>query len=93
MSENMKKRLLDTKMVPVPSVAIVPERDVHKRPVLETRHLGIEFGLVDFGLRIALLHPAVGVSAVLRRHAHRAVSQQRNLTPVFRLSCCHGMFS
>ena len=44
MSENMKKRLLDTKMVPVPSVAIVPERDVDKRPVLETRHLGIEFG-------------------------------------------------
>ena len=26
--QNMKKRLLDTKMVPVPSMSIVPERDV-----------------------------------------------------------------
>ena len=42
--QKMKKRLLDTKMVPVPSTSIVPERDVDKRPVLETRHLGIEFG-------------------------------------------------
>ena len=34
----------DTKMVPAPSTSILPERDAHKRPVLETRHLGIEFG-------------------------------------------------
>ncbi len=33
-----------TKMVPVPSKAIVPERDVDKEPVLECIHLGIEFG-------------------------------------------------
>ena len=32
------------KMVPYPSGAIVPERDVDKRPVLETHPLGIEFG-------------------------------------------------
>ena len=32
-----------TKMVPVPSRAIIPERDINK-PVLETVHLGIEFG-------------------------------------------------
>lgn len=38
------KRKSDTKMVPVPSMAIVPERDVDKAPVLEARHLGIEFG-------------------------------------------------
>ena len=38
------KRMVDTKMVPVPSHSIVPERDVDKTPVLETRHLGIEFG-------------------------------------------------
>ena len=54
--QNMKKRLLDTKMVPVPSMSIVPERDVDKRPVLETRHLGIEFGglkaVEDFNLTI-----------------------------------------
>ncbi|MGN1021367.1 MAG: ABC transporter ATP-binding protein [Aristaeellaceae bacterium] len=31
-------------MVPAPSTSILPERDVNKRPVLETRHLGIEFG-------------------------------------------------
>lgn len=32
------------KMVPVPSKAIVPERDVDKTPILETHHLGIDFG-------------------------------------------------
>ena len=51
-----KKRLLDTKMVPVPSQSIVPERDVDKRPVLETRHLGIEFGglkaVEDFNIAV-----------------------------------------
>ena len=51
-----QKRKSDTKMVPVPSHSIVPERDVNKRPVLETRHLGIEFGglkaVEDFNLTI-----------------------------------------
>jgi len=51
-----QKRKSDTKMVPVPSYSIVPERDVNKRPVLETRHLGIEFGglkaVEDFNLTI-----------------------------------------
>ena len=46
----------DTKMVPMPSLNIVPERDVDKRPVLETRHLGIEFGglkaVEDFNIAI-----------------------------------------
>lgn len=50
------KRMVDTKMVPVPSQAIVPERDLGLRPVLETRHLGIEFGglkaVEDFNLTI-----------------------------------------
>lgn len=32
------------KMVPLPSNAIVPERDVDKTPILETHHLGIDFG-------------------------------------------------
>lgn len=32
------------KMVPYPSGAIVPERDVEKTPILETHHLGIDFG-------------------------------------------------
>ena len=54
--QNMKKRLLDTKMVPMPSTSIVPERDVGKRPVLETRHLGIEFGglkaVEDFNIAV-----------------------------------------
>ena len=39
-----KKHQSTTRMVPVPSQSIVPERDLDKRPVLETRHLGIEFG-------------------------------------------------
>ncbi|MDD6214420.1 MAG: ABC transporter ATP-binding protein [Firmicutes bacterium] len=32
------------KMVPVPSKAIIPERDLDKTPILETHHLGIDFG-------------------------------------------------
>ncbi len=32
------------KMVPVPSNAIIPERDLDKTPILETHHLGIDFG-------------------------------------------------
>ena len=41
---------------PFPSYSIVPERDLDKRPVLEARHLGIEFGglkaVEDFNLTI-----------------------------------------
>ena len=33
-----------TKLVPVPSTNIIPERDIDKRPILEARHLGIDFG-------------------------------------------------
>ncbi len=33
-----------SKMVAVPSKSIVPERDVDKTPILETHHLGIDFG-------------------------------------------------
>ncbi|MBR3927906.1 MAG: ABC transporter ATP-binding protein [Clostridia bacterium] len=39
-----KKFKSNTIMVPVPSTSIVPERDAGKLPVLETSHLGIEFG-------------------------------------------------
>ena len=45
-----------TRMVPVPSQSIVPERDVDKAPVLECRHLGIDFGglraVDDFNLMV-----------------------------------------
>ena len=51
-----RKHRSETKMVPVPSHSIVPERDVNEIPVLETRHLGIEFGglkaVDDFNLTI-----------------------------------------
>ena len=33
-----------TKMVPLPSVNIIPERDLDKRPILECINLGINFG-------------------------------------------------
>ncbi len=33
-----------TKLVPVPSTNRIPERDADKSPILETRHLGIDFG-------------------------------------------------
>lgn len=45
-----------TRMVPYPSGAIVPERDVNKAPILEVRHLGIDFGgltaVDDFSLTV-----------------------------------------
>ena len=45
-----------TKMVPVPSDSIIPERDLSQMPVLETRHLGIDFGgltaVDDFNLTV-----------------------------------------
>lgn len=34
----------DTKLVPVPSPNMIPERDVGKNPILEAQHLGIDFG-------------------------------------------------
>ena len=55
MSEKVRRHP-DTKMVPVPTNSIVPERDINEIPVLETRHLGIEFGglkaVDDFNLTI-----------------------------------------
>lgn len=46
----------NVKMVPVPSISIVPERDLGKQPVLECSHLGIQFGglkaVDDFNLTI-----------------------------------------
>ena len=33
-----------TKLVPVPSTSKIPERDIDKHPILECRHLGIDFG-------------------------------------------------
>ena len=40
----MANKFQKDKMVPFPSQAISPERDLNKRPILETRHLGIDFG-------------------------------------------------
>ena len=46
----------NTKMVPVPSTSIIPERDLGRMPVLECQHLGIDFGgltaVDDFNLTI-----------------------------------------
>lgn len=39
-----KKGFEKGKMVPVPSRAIIPERDIDKSPILECSHLGIDFG-------------------------------------------------
>ena len=39
-----KKVFEKGKMVPVPSVSIIPERDLDKTPILECSHLGIDFG-------------------------------------------------
>ena len=46
----------ETKLVPVPSVNKIPERDVDKSPILECQHLGIDFGglsaVKDFNMAI-----------------------------------------
>ena len=56
MSESIRKINTDTKMVPVPSNSIIPERDIGKMPVLECKHLGTDFGgltaVEDFNLII-----------------------------------------
>ena len=41
---NPIRRNQDTRMVPLPSESIIPERDLGKMPVLECKHLGIDFG-------------------------------------------------
>ena len=44
------------KLVPVPSTNMIPERDVSRSPILECRHLGIDFGgltaVNDFNMAI-----------------------------------------
>ncbi len=44
------------KLVPIPSDSVIPERDIDKSPILETHHLGIDFGglvaVDDFNLTI-----------------------------------------
>ena len=51
-----KKKHSTTRMVPAPSHGIIPERDLYESPVLEARHLGIDFGglhaVEDFNLII-----------------------------------------
>ncbi len=39
-----QRRRSTTKMVPMPNDTLIPERDINSQPVLETRHLGVEFG-------------------------------------------------
>ena len=52
----MAEKFVKGKMVPLPTSAIIPERDLDKAPILECRHLGIDFGglkaVDDFNLII-----------------------------------------
>ena len=52
----MSNKRPETKLVPVPSVNKIPERDVDKSPILEAQHLGIDFGgltaVNDFNMAI-----------------------------------------
>lgn len=56
MDDRQIKRLPESPLVPYPSGAYIPERDVQNMPVLETYHLGIDFGgltaVDDFSLTI-----------------------------------------
>ena len=50
------RRIPEAKLVPVPNPNIIPERDIGKHPILEARHLGIDFGgltaVNDFNMAI-----------------------------------------
>ncbi len=52
----MVEKNKSSRLVPLPTNAFVPERDVDKAPILEARHLGIDFGgltaVDDFSLII-----------------------------------------
>ena len=52
----MSEKRPPVKMVPLPTDSIIPERDLGRPPVLETRQLGIDFGgltaVDDFNLAI-----------------------------------------
>ena len=54
--QEQRRRRSETKMVPLPSDSIVPERDLGSTPALECRHLGIDFGglhaVEDFNLAV-----------------------------------------
>ena len=39
-----EKKFQKGKMVPLPTTSIIPERDLDKTPILECRHLGVDFG-------------------------------------------------
>ena len=54
--DDMTGKKVETKLVPVPSTNIIPERDMDSNPILETRRLGIDFGglvaVDDFNMAI-----------------------------------------
>ena len=41
---NFKRYNENTRLIPVPSTNIIPERDIDKTPIMECSHLGIDFG-------------------------------------------------
>ena len=41
---NFKRYNENTRLIPVPSTNIIPERDIDKTPIMECNHLGIDFG-------------------------------------------------
>ena len=56
MNESKRPSFQRGKLVPMPTNAFIPERDLNKDPILEARHLGIDFGgltaVDDFNLTI-----------------------------------------
>ena len=83
------------KMVPYPSRAIVPDRDVNETPALECIHLGIEFGglkaVDDFNLTIGKTEIA-GLMRTIRPEAFLTVPSAvwrscARLRPIPRCCC------
>jgi branched-chain amino acid transport system ATP-binding protein len=73
------------KLVPVPSTNIVPERDVDKRPILECRHLGVDFGgltaVDDFNMAIGRTEIAGLIGPTARGKPRCSTCSPRSTSP------------
>ncbi len=54
-----------TKMVPLPTNTIIPERDLHRQPVLDVRNLGIDFGGLTAVDRFSLTIGATEIAGLI----------------------------
>ena len=56
---------MSTKMVPLPTDTIIPERDLHRQPVLDVRNLGIDFGGLTAVVKFTLTIGATEIAGLI----------------------------